>query len=92
MKLLSPLHWRTTQKLDGIAGDSGQQGTPELLGKCMQKLDMTSNCLSIDSCGLHGLHDLQSVLRYPILNCIKANGLDSSDAIQLLHLMYAFLY
>ena len=86
MKLFFPPHTgEQLKKLDGITVDSGQ-GIPESLGKAMEHLDLTSNCFCVDS---SGLNDLQSVLRYPILNCIRSGGLDSDDAIQLLHTMYA---
>ena len=53
----------------------------------MQQLGLTSNCFCVDSCGLH---DLQSVLRYSILNFIGAGGLDGDNAVQRLHTMYSF--
>ena len=49
-------------KVDGICVDSGQ-GTSESLSKCMKELDLLSPFFNCDSCGLH---DIQSVLRYPI--------------------------
>ena len=36
-----------------------------------------------------GLHDIQSVLRLPILSCIGSGGLDNDDAIQLLNTTYS---
>ena len=86
MKLFFPHTGEQLKKLDGITVDSGQ-GTPESLGKCMQQLGLTSNCFCVDSCGLH---DLQSVLRYSILNFIGAGGLDGDNAVQRLHTMYSF--
>ena len=59
---------------------------PESLGKCAKKLDPTSIYFYCDS---YGLHDLQFVLRYQVLNYIGVGGLDSDDTIQLLHTMYA---
>ena len=71
--------------MDGICVDSGQ-GTPEPLSKCMQDLDLLSPFFNCDSCDLH---DIQSILRYPIQLCIGTGGLVNDDAIQLLHTMYA---
>ena len=77
--LLSP-------QVDGICVDSGQ-GTPESLSKEMHKLGLLTAFFCCDSCGLH---DVQSVFRYAILICIGAGGLDSDDAIQLLHTLFSF--
>ena len=74
------------QRLDSIYVGSGQ-GTPESLSKCLQRLNLLSQFFCADSCGLH---NIQSVLRLPILLCIGSGGLNNDDAIQLLHTMYVF--
>ena len=74
------------QKLDGLCVDSGQ-GTLESLNKCLGNLNLLSQFFRADSCGLH---DIQNVLRLPILSCIDSVGLDSDDEIQLLHTMDSF--
>ena len=74
------------QELNGICVDSGQ-GTPESSNKYLSDLNLLSQHFTADSCGLH---DIQSVLCLPILSCIGSGGLDSDDAIQALHSMYAF--
>jgi len=73
-------------KIDGLCVDSGC-GTPESLGAELQKLDLTSSFFTPDSCGLH---DIQSVFRYSVLNCIGGGSLDQDNAIQLLHTMFSF--
>ena len=65
------------QIIDGICVDSGQ-GTPESLSKCMRKLNLLSPYFNVDSCGLH---DIQSVLGYPIQLCMGTRGLDTDDEI-----------
>ena len=71
------------QQLNGICVDSGQ-GIPESLSKCLSNLNLLSQYFSAASCGLH---DIQSVLCLPIFG---SGGLDSDDAIQAFHTMYAF--
>ena len=50
------------QLVDGICVDSNQ-GKPESLSQCMRDLNLLSPFFDSDSCGLH---DIQSVLGYPI--------------------------
>ena len=73
-------------QLHGICVDSGA-GTPESLEKAMGNLKLLRSTFCCDSCGLH---DIQSVFRYSILICIGAGGLDSDDALQLLHTLFSF--
>ena len=79
-------HVTILPKTDGICLDSGQ-GTPESLGAELKKLNLVTPFFASDSCGLH---DLQSVFRYPVLQCIGSGGLETDNAIQLLHTTFSF--
>ena len=72
----------------GTTGDSGS-GTPESLGKACSEIGITEPLSQDHSCGLH---DCSSVFRPTIEKMIGKGGLDSDNAVQLLHTIYSLYY
>ena len=72
----------------GSTVDSGA-GTPESLTAACRDKNFYDKCALTSSCGLH---DVMSVFRLPIKNCIGFGSLDLDNAPQLMHTLYAFHY
>jgi hypothetical protein len=73
------------KQLSGSTSDSGA-GTPESFAKSCDQLAIWHQRAMIDSCGLH---DIQSVFRLAMQQYVGEGGLDSRNAIQLLHTIFS---
>ena len=75
-----------TKRLNSLTADSGS-GTPESFAGSCRKIHIWGERATEDSCGLH---DLQSVFRLALQQYVGEGGLESRNAIQLLHTIYSF--
>jgi hypothetical protein len=73
------------KQISGSTSDSGA-GTPESFAKSCNTLGIWHNRGMVDSCGLH---DIQSVFRLAMQQYVGEGGLDSRNAIQLLHTVFS---
>jgi hypothetical protein len=69
------------KQLNGSTSDSGA-GTPESYANACTKVGIWHEQGMSDSCGAH---DIQSVFRLVMIQIVGEGGLDSRNAIQLLH-------
>jgi hypothetical protein len=76
---------RPSKKISGCCGDPGA-GTPESYANSLDALGIWHQHAAADSCGLH---DLQSAFLPAHQHFVGIGGLDSRNAIQLLHTMFA---
>ncbi len=74
-----------SQKISGCCGDSGT-GTPKSYANSLDALGIWHQHAAADSCRLH---DLQSAFQPVLQHFVGVGGLESRNAIQLLHTMFA---
>ncbi len=73
------------KQINGSTSDSGA-GTPESYANACVKAGIWHEQGMSDSCGAH---DIQSVFRLAVVQFVGEGGLDSRNAIQLLHTVFS---